>query len=252
MINGGTGVRMSSPSDTPAGEDPGRPLFLIANDLEIDFPTNHAIALLSGEEVQLSNCYIQGSKNGSGLYIGPGWNSEFMMTNSRVFGHMKGAGVEIAGGAHATLTNNIIGANANGVLVRSGVSDFILQGNHVGNIFKGSGQVLCVCVCVCAFDVCVYRVVPRACKLTLNLAGQCMLTCTIAMASCVILPRHALFFRRKTSQQYGIQVEAGDSDRYVITSNTLTGNQGVGLDDGGNGEHKAVANNIDGLSSQAP
>ena len=136
LINGGTGVRMSSPSDTPAGEDPGRPLFLIANDLEIDFPTNHAIALLSGEEVQLSNCYIQGSKNGSGLYIGPGWNSEFMMTNSRVFGHMKGAGVEIAGGAHATLTNNIIGANANGVLVRSGVSDFILQGNHVGNISR--------------------------------------------------------------------------------------------------------------------
>ena len=111
---------------------------------------------------------------------------------------------------------------------------------------------VCVCVCVCAFNVCVYRVVPRACKLTLNLAGQCMLTCTIAMASCVILPRHALFFRRKTSQQYGIQVEAGDSDRYVITSNTLTGNQGVGLDDGGNGENKAVANNIDGLSSQAP
>ena len=49
-----------------------RPLFLIANDLEIDFPSNHAIALLTGEEAQLSNCYIQGSLNGSGLYIGPG------------------------------------------------------------------------------------------------------------------------------------------------------------------------------------
>ena len=62
LINGGVGVRMDSAADTPAGEDPGRPLFLIANDLEIDFPNSYAIALLRGEEVQLSNCYIQGSK----------------------------------------------------------------------------------------------------------------------------------------------------------------------------------------------
>jgi hypothetical protein len=37
LINGGTGVMMSSPADAPAGSDPGRPLFLIANDWR--FPT---------------------------------------------------------------------------------------------------------------------------------------------------------------------------------------------------------------------
>ena len=35
LINGGTGVRLSSPQDAPAGESPGRPLFLLANDLEV-------------------------------------------------------------------------------------------------------------------------------------------------------------------------------------------------------------------------
>ena len=67
-----------------------------------------------------------------------------MMTNSRVFGHHL-AGVDLAGGAHALLSNNIIGCNSiagpnasSGVIVRAGVSDFIIQGNHVGNVFKGS------------------------------------------------------------------------------------------------------------------
>ena len=59
VINGGTGVRMSSAADAPAGVAPGRPLFLIANDLEIDFPSGNAIELVRGEDVQISNSYIQ-------------------------------------------------------------------------------------------------------------------------------------------------------------------------------------------------
>lgn len=50
---------MDSASDEPAGVAPGRPLFLIANDLEIDFPALNAIELLAGEDAQLSNSYIQ-------------------------------------------------------------------------------------------------------------------------------------------------------------------------------------------------
>jgi hypothetical protein len=50
---------MDSPADDPAGVSPGRPLFLIANDLEIDFPLLNAIELARGEEAQLSNCYVQ-------------------------------------------------------------------------------------------------------------------------------------------------------------------------------------------------
>jgi hypothetical protein len=102
-----------------------------------------AIALLQGEDVQLSNCYIQGSQLASGVYLGPEWNSEFMMTNSRIFGHHL-AGIEIAGGAHTLISNNIIGDNSiaapnasSGILVRSGASDFVLVGNHVGSVFRG-------------------------------------------------------------------------------------------------------------------
>ncbi len=59
LINGGTGVRMGSAANDPAGVAPGRPLFLIANDLEIDFPSGNAVELAAGEDVQLSNSYIQ-------------------------------------------------------------------------------------------------------------------------------------------------------------------------------------------------
>lgn len=46
-------MRMDSPQDEPAGESPGRPLFLLANDLEIDFPSGNAVELLAGEEVRV-------------------------------------------------------------------------------------------------------------------------------------------------------------------------------------------------------
>ena len=69
-----------------------------------------------------------------------------MVTNSRFFGHYKSA-VELQGGAHTLLSNNIFSAsslracgNYSGVLVKSNVSDFILQGNHIGNVFGGRDQ----------------------------------------------------------------------------------------------------------------
>ena len=50
----------------------------------------------------------------------------------------------MAGGAHCTLSNNIVGACSHaepgknsGILVRAGVSDFIIQGNHIGDVFRG-------------------------------------------------------------------------------------------------------------------
>ena len=59
LINGGVGLRMDSAADEPAGVAPGRPLFLIANDLEVDFAALNAIELLAGEDAQISNSYIQ-------------------------------------------------------------------------------------------------------------------------------------------------------------------------------------------------
>ena len=61
---------MSSPSPDPAGFTPGRPLFLLANDLEIDYPSITAVLLLEGEEAQFSNCYIQGAGAGAGAGAG--------------------------------------------------------------------------------------------------------------------------------------------------------------------------------------
>ena len=48
---------------------------------------------------------------------------------------------------HALLSNNIIGDNSiaghnatSAVLVRQGVSDFIVTANHAGGVFKGQGS----------------------------------------------------------------------------------------------------------------
>lgn len=204
LINGGTGVRMDSTSSDPPGFYPGRPLFVLANDLEIDFPSGNAIDLLSGEEVQLSNGYIQGAGSttivdrrkrnpslGIGLRVGPRFNSELMVTNTRFFGHALQA-IELGGGAHASVSNNVLTENsiakrggASGIVVRANVSDFILSANHIGD---------------------------------LAWAGA--------------------------SQRYGIEVQGGASDRYVVSSNTLTGNLHGGLSDGGGGKSKAVQGNV--------
>lgn len=116
-----------------------------------------------------------------------------MVTNTRVFGHRL-SGVEIAGGAHATFTNNIIGACsiagrgvASGVLVKAGVSDFIIQGNHIGDVFDGQNS---------------------------------------------------------SNTKFGVEIEAGPSDRYVVSANTLIGNAVGGLDDGGSGLRKTVTGNV--------
>jgi hypothetical protein len=205
VINGGTGVRMASPADEPAGCYPGRPLFLIANDLEIDFPSGNAIDLMSGEEVQISNGYVQGagattivnrrheSNLGVGILVGPLFNSEIMVVNTRIFGHAL-AGVELSGGAHTTFTNNVISANSiakagasPGIRVRAGVSNFILQGNHIGNVFHG---------------------------------------------------------QKTSSTSFGIEVEPGSSNNYVISANTLVGNIRAGLRDGGKGPNKQVTANV--------
>jgi hypothetical protein len=56
-----------------------------------------------------------------------------MITNSRIFGHHR-AGIEVPGGAYAVFSNNIIGANGNGILIRVGVSYFVVQAHHRGRL----------------------------------------------------------------------------------------------------------------------
>lgn len=204
FLNGGTSVRMDSGSTEPAGIYPGRPLFLFVNDLEIDNPSGNALELLRGEEVQLSNCYIQGagstdyvdrrandSSLGVGLRVEPSFSSEIMVTNSRFFGHALSA-IVLAGGAHTTISNNVMTENsiaksglASGIVVHSGVSDFIIQGNHIGTLSTTT-----------------------------------------------------------STTAHGIDVHRGASDRYVITANTLTGNVKGGLRDLGEGKAKSVVGNV--------
>ena len=122
--------------------------------------------------------------------MGASFSSELMVTNTRFFGHALSA-IELRGGHHATLSNNVIGENSlakhdavSGVLVRSGVSDFIITSNHIGSLLS------------------------------------------------------------KGTQRYGVQIERGASDRYVVSMNTLTGNLAGGLEDFSTGKSKAVQSNV--------
>ena len=67
------------------------------------------------------------------------------------------------------------------------VNDFIIQGNHIGNVF--SNQV-------------------------------------------------------SAATKYGIEIEAGTSNQYVVLGNTLIGNAVGGLSNDGTGTDSAVANNV--------
>ena len=86
---------------------------------------------------------------------------------------MLAAGVELAGGRHALFSNNIIGDNSiagsnasSAVLVRSGVSDFIVANNHIGAVFNA---------------------------------------------------------QQSAQHRYGVEIEAGTSDRYVVANNLPNG-----------------------------
>ena len=188
---GGAGPR---PDPAPAGVAPGRPLFVFANDLEIDFPQHNAVQLDGGETCTLSNAYIQGSQTANGIFVGPRFDSEVQVTNGRIFGHHL-AGVELAGGRHALFSNNIIGDNSiagsnasSAVLVRSGVSDFIVANNHIGAVFNA---------------------------------------------------------QQSAQHRYGVEIEAGASDRYVVQGNTATQNVVGGIHDGGTGSRKSVTSNVE-------
>ena len=194
LIHGGIGLRLSSedPTGTP-GVSPGRPLFVFANDLEIDFPLMNAIQLDQGETVTLSNAYLQGSQTKNGIFVGPGFNSELQVTNSRIFGHSL-SGIVLGGGRHHLFTNNIVGDNSivgvnvsSGILVKENVSDFIITSNHVGAVFKQQIQ---------------------------------------------------------SQHKYGIEIEKGSSNHYIITSNALYGNIAGGLFDGGEGKSSSVDQNL--------
>ena len=193
LINGGTGLRMHGDAQGPPGVAPGRPLFVFANDLEIDFPQGNAIQLDVGESALFSNAYIQGSQTANGVFASAAYDSEIQLTNSRIFGHHL-AGIELAGGHHALLSNNIIGDNSiaganvsSAVLVRSGVSDFIVSSNHIGAVFGGETS---------------------------------------------------------AKHRFGVEIEAGASDRFVVQGNTATENLAGGISDGATGTNKVVANNV--------
>eukprot|EP00051_Salpingoeca_urceolata_P005118 m.70480 g.70480 ORF g.70480 m.70480 type:complete len:446 (-) comp14070_c0_seq2:1132-2469(-) len=108
LINGGTAVRMDC--DFPvgvatSGDDCQMPLFIFANDLEIDFPHSDAIQLVEGRVVELVNSYVQGSVTGAGIHVFASWTAEFQLSNwarvvragSRRWAHLPGHGQHFFG-----------------------------------------------------------------------------------------------------------------------------------------------------------
>eukprot|EP00041_Stephanoeca_diplocostata_P011041 m.179360 g.179360 ORF g.179360 m.179360 type:complete len:340 (-) comp18390_c0_seq4:110-1129(-) len=143
FINGGNAIRMTLqplPNTAVVAPQAAFPLFLFADDLEIDFPNNDAIVLDNGRVFNCVNCYIQGSVTGHGVHVGPQWAKEIQLSNCRISGHNQN-GVWVQGGTHLILHGNIIADNsrqgprvASGVNISSGVSNFVITGNVVGAV----------------------------------------------------------------------------------------------------------------------
>lgn len=49
----------------------------------------------------------------------------------------------------------------------------------------------------------------------------------------------------QSGTKFGVEVEVGASDRYVVASNTVVGNVAGGVMDRGSGTHKSVTGNVD-------
>lgn len=150
LINGGNGVRFDADwpvgQPTVGGQDP---LFLFANDLELDFPKGDCIDLQRGRVANCVNCYIQGSKQGHGIHVGRGWTAEVQISNSRISGHA-GAGIFLEGGRHVTIVGNIIADNSLGGLeawsgveigafdgcdgLQNCVQNVVVSGNRIGAV----------------------------------------------------------------------------------------------------------------------
>lgn len=147
LINGGNGIRMDANwpvgHTTTGGQDP---LFLFAQDLEIDFPGNSCIDLQRGRVANCVNCYIQGSKSGHGIYVGKNWTAELQVSNTRISGNAQ-AGVKLDGGRHSMLVGNIIADNSqsgsgffSGVEIAGTegcdgcVQNVVVNGNRIGAI----------------------------------------------------------------------------------------------------------------------
>ena len=124
---------------------------------------------------------------------GSRWNSEVMVTNSRFFGHALSA-IRLEGGDHALISNNVIGDSSirtaalhSAIEVAPAVSNFVVQGNHIGSVFRGQGS---------------------------------------------------------SGTKFGVAIEAGSSDNFVVAGNTLVGNRVGGISDNSTGTNKVVANNV--------
>lgn len=116
--------------------------FLFANDLECDF---NNVLINGGEALHFVNSYFQGG-NGYNINFGGGFTGGATITGSRIFGASTG-GILINGGTDVTVTGNNIGANGTyGINVGSGITDFTLTGNRIGNIEGMSGQTNCIVV----------------------------------------------------------------------------------------------------------
>ena len=75
-------------------------------------------------------------------HIGPDWNSEVMVTNSRFFGHALAA-IRLEGGVHTLISNNVIGDSS--IRASGSRSGIEVGGGCVVCIFSWSGVCgLCV------------------------------------------------------------------------------------------------------------
>jgi len=125
------------------GTNSSQGIFTVVDDLECDHnspgATSAAIQLNNGDSFQMVNSFVGTTLNGGGMTIGGSYTGEVQVNTTRFFANST-YGALINGGTRNTFEGNIFANNSivgsglhSGIEVGSGVSNFSLTNNSLGN-----------------------------------------------------------------------------------------------------------------------
>jgi hypothetical protein len=153
FLRGGNAIRMydSANNNPTSGEYAGYrsgPTWIHAFDLECDHQYANGIVLDGGQGCFITTSWVGSTYTGNGIVTNNAWYGELLVTNSRIWG-CRQFGILLNAGIDSCISNNVIAVNSAppagvpnsnlaGIGVGSGVSNFSITGNKIGNDLAGN------------------------------------------------------------------------------------------------------------------
>jgi hypothetical protein len=153
FLRGGNAIYMhdsanNNPTTGPFAGYRSGPTWIHAFDLECDHQYSAGIVLDGGQGCFITTSWVGSTYTGNGIVTDNAWYGELLVTNSRIWGNRQ-FGILLNAGIDSCINNNIIAVNSAppagvpnsnlaGIGVGSGVSNFAITGNKIGNDLAGN------------------------------------------------------------------------------------------------------------------